>query len=282
MTATLTRLRDTVVRAAYSRTMAMPVERLDHACFPVTVSAVRDLTPRLRRLTLAAPELSGYRTLGPDEFFGLVMPPAGHPLPPLPQDGSPNPRGAFDHLPEAEQPAIRWYTVRAHRPAAGELDVDVVTHGDAGPGSAWVLEAAVGSVAGFQTGTACYRTDAPSGDHVVVGDETAVPAISAILEQQRDDVTTHVFVEVPERADVTELLPPAQGSLTVLERGAARPGSLLVPAVAAAAFPTPVYAWVAGEQSTVTQVRRHLVGERSMDRRSVYFCPYWILGRPRG
>src|SRR5690606_13737161 len=97
-----------------------------------------------------------------------------------------------------------------------------------------------------------------------------------------EGVTAHVFVEVPQRSDLTELVPPARGTLTVLERGTAQPGSLLVPTVGTARFPKPVYAWVAGEKELVTEVRRHLVKERGLDRRSVYFCPYWIVGRARG
>jgi len=86
-----------------------------------------------------------------------------------------------------------------------------------------------------------------------VGDETAVPAIGAITEQLPEGVTAHVFVEVPQRSDLTELVPPARGTLTVLERGTAQPGSLLVPTVGTARVPQPVYAWVAGVKEVVTE-----------------------------
>lgn len=69
--------------AADQRTLAMPVERTEHACFPVTVTAVAQPAPHVRRLTLAAPELVRLTMMGPDEFFGLVMPRAGQQPPTL-------------------------------------------------------------------------------------------------------------------------------------------------------------------------------------------------------
>jgi NADPH-dependent ferric siderophore reductase len=43
-----------------------------------------------------------------------------------------------------------------------------------------------------------------------------------------------------------------------------------------------VYAWIAGECSVVTGLRRHLVRDLGVDRRSVAFMGYWRAGRPGG
>lgn len=277
------RVRDKLLRAAFARTMSMPMDRPEHQLFPITVTAVEALSPIMRRLTVRAPELGDYRPLGPDEYFGLVMPPPGHDLPELAQDPDrATPRALFRSLPEQERPEVRWYTVRAHRPAHGEVDVDIVTHGDAGPGSSWVLRAAVGTRAAFQTGTAAYRTQGTSGPQVIAGDETAVPAISRILEELPADVQAHVFLEVPAVGDVPDLPDPVGATITVLERGADAPGSALVSAVEAADLPIPTAAWLAGEQKAIAGVRRHLVGTLGAEKRSIYHCAYWILGRPRG
>lgn len=277
------RVRDKLIRAAFSRTMSMPMDREAHQLFSVTVTSVRQLSPSMRRLTVSAPELVDYRPLGPDEYFGLVMPPSGHGLPELPQDPDrATPRGLFTGLPVEERPQVRWYTVRAHRPQLGEVGVDIVTHGDAGPGSSWALRVEVGSVAGFQTGTAAYRTQGASGPQVIAGDETAVPAISRILEEVPADVEAHVFLEVPTIGDVPDLPSPAGATITVVERGGEAPGSALVPAVAAADLPIPTTSWLAGEQKAVAGVRRHLVGTLGAEKRSVYHCAYWVLGRARG
>lgn len=277
------RVRDKLLRAAFSRTMSMPMDRPVHQLFPVTVTAVHELSAIMRRLTLSAPEVADYRPLGPDEFFGLVMPPEGHDLPDLPQDPDrATPRGAFGHLPAEARPEVRWYTVRAHRPDVAEIDVDIVTHGDAGPGSSWVLRAEIGSVAGFQTGTSAYRTEGAAGPHIIAGDETALPAISSILEVLPEGVEAHVFLEVPTIEAVPALPTPAGATITIVERDGGTPGSALLPAVEAADLPIPTASWVAGEQKAVAAVRRHVVGTLGAEKRSVYHCAYWILGRARG
>ncbi|QDO86968.1 siderophore-interacting protein [Ornithinimicrobium ciconiae] len=277
------RVRDTLIRAAYARSMSMPIEREAHQLFRVTVTAAEQVSPIMRRLTLRAPELADYQPLGPDEYFGLVMPAAGQDLPALPEadPDRATPRGSFD-VPDEQQPDVRWYTIRAHRPEVGEVDVDVVTHGDAGPGSAWVLRAEVGSQAAFQTGTAAYRTEQASGAQVIAGDETALPAISRILEELPATVEAHVFLEVPAVTDVPPLPSPRSAMITVVERGTGLPGSALVPAIEAASLPIPTASWIAGEKATVAAVRRYLTSEIGAAKRAVYFCPYWILGKPRG
>lgn len=285
MTATLERVRNRVYRAAYARTMAMPIERQDHHGFPVTVTDVVDVTPHYRRLTLAGPGLREYRTLGPDEYFGLVMPRAGQALPDVSRLAGPNLRGALAELPEEERPDLRWYTVRRHRPEAGEIDVEVVTHGDDGPGSAWVSRAQVGQVAGFQTGSSCYRLGSAAGDQVLVADETAFPALCGILEQVGAGVRPHVFLELPGPGVLPDLPPLPEGpagAVTVVDRGDRAPGQAVTEALATADLPALTFGWACGEKELAASVRRHLVSERGMDKRRVYFCGYWILGRPRG
>ncbi|RKR85908.1 NADPH-dependent ferric siderophore reductase [Micromonospora pisi] len=43
--------------------------------------------------------------------------------------------------------------------------------------------------------------------------------------------------------------------------------------------PDGFYAWLAGEAGAVVAMRRHLVGERGLDRRAVAFMGYWRRGR---
>lgn len=282
MTALVTKVRDQLIRTAYARLMAMPPERAQHSCFRVSVRVVEDLTTHMRRLTLAAPELVDYATLGPDEYIGLLMPQPGQPLGPLPTSGSSNIRADVEAIPEAVRPDLRWYTVRAHRSAAGEVDVDVMVHGDEGPGSAWVLGARVGDEAGLQTGCASYHSALPMGDHLVVGDETAAPAIAAILEQQFSGVRLQVVLEVPDRSWVPALPGGRDAEIVVVERGDGPSGSAALPAVRAFAAGTPAFAWICGEQTMVKDIRRHVVRDLGVDRRNVYHCAYWILGRSRG
>jgi len=166
-------------RAVASRFRDVPPKPRTHRCFAVTVSEVADVAAHLRRITVQAPELRDYRPTGPDEYFGLVIPPAGKDLV-LPEPKGLNIRAELGAIPEESRPDLRWYTVRSHDPAAGRLLIDVVTHGDNGPGSAWALRTGPGDAVGLRTLTSAWRrTEAPQ---LLVADPSSAPALRAPVE----------------------------------------------------------------------------------------------------
>lgn len=243
--------------------------------FVMTVSAVTDVAPHVRRVTFRADGFRDYRVTGPDECFGLLMPRPGRALT-MPSPDRVNVRTAIRALPAEEQPDLRWYTVRAHRPEVGEIDVDFVLHGDAGPGTRWATGAEVGREVGFRAGNSGYR--APAGAKVLLAaDETALPALCAIVESGVP-ADARIFAEVPTADHRVAIDAP----VTWLYRGDDEPGSHVVRAVAGMSPPAPDYAWVCGESALATGVRRHLVKELGMDRRSVMFSGYWKTGAARG
>jgi NADPH-dependent ferric siderophore reductase len=221
---------------------------------------------------------------------------------------------------------MRTYTVRAARPSAREIDVDLVLHGASGPASAWAERAAVGDEvalvgpdARFDGAAGGFEWHPPAAPSCVLlaGDETAVPAIGAIVESLPAGSPARVFLEVPTAADILPLTLPAGVELTWLPRrtgaaGTPAPhGARLTEAVvrAAAEFPgvarrpqerpddgdvdteivwevpptasavSGPYAWLAGEAGVITGLRRLLVRETGLDRRSVAFMGYWRAGR---
>lgn len=283
-------LKDRVVfgaaRVWYRNSMADTAQRTGHAQFTASVAAVRELNASMRRITLAAPELTGYELAGPDEFFGLLMPGADGRLH-MPDGERVNVRAAVADMPEEQQPGLRWYTIRELRRSRGEVDVDIVTHGDSGPGSAWALRAAVGDPVGFRSGGALYTAFEPQRQ-LLAADETAVPALLAILEERERrglpglgaGVTAHV--EVPSIAVLDGVGVPAE--VTVHERGDADPGTAVLAALAADPTATADldYAWACGESGLATSLRRHLVQEVGMDKKAITFSGYWKLGAARG
>lgn len=283
-------LKDKVVfgaaRVWYRNSMADVAERTGHAQFEATVAGVRDLNASMKRITLAAPEFTGYELAGPDEYFGLLMPGPDGRLH-MPDGERVNVRAAVAEMPEDEQPGLRWYTVREIRRSLGELDVDIVTHGDAGPGSAWALRARVGDPVGFRSGGALYTAFDPARQ-LLAADETAVPALLAILEERERrglpglgaGVTAHV--EVPSVDLLGGVEVPAE--VTVHERGEEAPGTALLAALEADPSTTADldYAWACGESGLATSVRRHLVQQVGMDKKSITFSGYWKLGAARG
>lgn len=275
-----------VARRLQRREMADVAERKGHVQFGASVAAVADLNDSMRRITLAAPELTGYDLAGPDEYFGLLMPGADGRLH-LPDAKRVNVRAAVAEMAEAEQPGLRWYTIRGLRRSRGEVDVDIVTHGDCGPGSAWASRARVGDPVGFRSGGALYTAFDPPRQ-LLVADETAVPALLAILEERErrglpgpgEGLAAHV--EVPSTALLDGVGVPA--GITVHERGDADPGTAVLPALVADPSATTGldYAWACGESGLATSVRRHLVQQVGMDKKAITFSGYWKLGAARG
>ena len=214
----------------------------------MTVTAVTDLHPRLRRLTFAAEEFGRYEVEGPDECFGWLLPTGG-------------------------QPHLRWYTVRALRQDRAEIDVDVVLHGDEGPASRFAARARAGDVSGFRSSGAAYSP--PEGCHsqLLLGDETSMPAVAAVIESLGPVATgVRAVVELPDASWTY-----AVGGDVEVEwrhRGEDPPGSRLRDAVAGEPYPLD-YAWVCGEASGVRAVRRRLIDGWGLDRRRLTFSGYW-------
>ena len=155
---------------------------------------------------------------------------------------------------------------------------------------------------------------APPGAPVRVllaGDETAVPAVCSVLEGLDEGYVGDVLLEVPHATDVQDVRTPGGVRLIWLPRGDRPHGEALaeavralldaappVPAPAAAALPEVdvdadvlwetgqadggFYAWIAGEAAVVRDLRRCLVAEHGVDRRSVAFMGYWRQGRAEG
>ena len=275
------RLRETTIRAG-SRLLGVrgPV-RTDVVQFAMTVTSVTDVAREVRRVTFAAPELIGYAVNGPDEYFGLLMPgPTGLHLP----DAGFNVRRSVARMPETDRPGLRWYTIRALRPETGEIDVDIVRHGDAGPGTAWAGRVEVGDRAGFRQGTALHCATWPQ-PQLLVADETGAPALGAILESWAAPVQPVVVVETPDRDHLSPL--PDGFDITLVERGSSPPGRASLAEVQAR-YPAGRdagselgYAWVCGESDLATGIRRHLVRSCGLDRRRVMFSGFWKVGAAR-
>lgn len=260
-----------------------PATAAPFAFFDLEVVRTRRLGPSMLRVTLGGDGMAGFASGGRDQSFSLFLPHPGQSAPVLPtgQDWF----GRYRAMDPSERAVMRAYTVRAQR--AHELDVDFALHGDAGPASRWALAARPGDrvtllgPAVADNKSVCFRPPAGTDWVLLSGDETALPALAAILESLPAGLPARVFAEVPEAGDVCDLSTAANAEITWLVRaGEPRPRTeAAVDAVRSAGLPagTP-YAWIAGESGTVRALRRHLVRERGFHRRAVTFSGYWRLG----
>ncbi|MEV4711199.1 siderophore-interacting protein [Micromonospora sp. NPDC049374] len=209
--------------------------------FAVEVRAVRRLSPSFVRVTFTGPDLDRFADNGYDQRIKLALPLPGQASVHLPQ--GPDWYARWRTLPDHERNPIRTYTVRAVRPYLGEVDVDLVLHGDGGPATRWARRVRPGDEIAIVGPDSAYGGDhggvefrPPStGCLLLAGDETAVPAISGICERLPLDARGRVLLEVPEAGDALPLITPPGVEVTWLPRGAGGYGSRLVAAVAAAA-----------------------------------------------
>jgi NADPH-dependent ferric siderophore reductase len=93
-----------------------------------------------------------------------------------------DPHTVRDTHPTDQQPVRRRYTVRTWDPVAGRLTLDFVVHGDSGVAGPWAAAVHPGEVLVFTGPSGGYRPDPDADWHLMVGDESAVPAIAASLE----------------------------------------------------------------------------------------------------
>lgn len=240
----------------------------------VTVTGVRQVSPRTRRLTFGGPELADFTDVAPDQQVKLFFGRNGEPRPWVPQ-----PTGdgdvmrwyrSFMAMPEATRPWMRAYSVREHRAAASEIDIDFLLHEDGGPATSWAATAEPGDVVGLLGPTPSRLAEpGPYDWRLFAGDQSALPAIAASLAALPAGVKALAYIDVHDEHEVQELAGPAGVDVRWVHNG-------LLDAVRAAEFPAgSVYAWLAGEASVVKALRRHLVGERGVAKNMIAFSGYW-------
>ncbi|GEB52975.1 MULTISPECIES: siderophore-interacting protein [Streptomyces] len=262
--------------------------------FELHVVRTRELGPTMMRITLGGARLNAFASGGRDQRFKLFLPQPGQDTPVVPAHAGADWFPAWRAMDENVRAIMRSYTVRAFRRgseygAQDELDIDFALHGDLGPASRWARRARPGDRVTLlgpvveDNGGVDFRPPEGTDCVLLAGDETALPAIGAILEWLPTGMPVRVWAEVPHAEDIQDLPTLADAHITWLVRDEAAPGlsraDRAVAAVREADLPsgTP-YAWLAGEAGTVKALRRHLVRDRGLDRRAVKFTGYWRLG----
>lgn len=169
-----------------------------------TVHQVHRLTPHLVRVVLAGDELAAFGAGAyTDHYVKLQLPPPGADY-----------RAPFDAeliretRPRDQWPRTRTYTVRAWEPARGTLTIDFVVHGDEGVAGPWAESAQPGDILQLSQPGGAYSPDPDADWHLLVGDLSVVPAISASLERIPPGVPVHVIIEVDGPDDEVELASP--------------------------------------------------------------------------
>jgi NADPH-dependent ferric siderophore reductase len=238
------------------------------------VRRTEQLTPHMIRVVAGGDDLAAFPETGhTDRYVKILFPRPGVAYPePFDMDA------VRACMPREEWPALRTYTVRALDRAARELTIDFVHHGDVGLAGPWAAAARPGDPLLLLGPGGAYAPDPDADWHLLVGDESALPAIGAALERVPPGSPVHALVEVDGPADEQPMTSRGALDLGWYHRDPRRPEQL-VDAVAALPFPAGrVQAFVHGEAGLVRALRRHLLDVRGVPRDDLSVSGYWRRG----
>jgi NADPH-dependent ferric siderophore reductase len=239
-----------------------------------TVLETQRLSPHLVRVVVGGEDLEGFG-VGEytDHYVKLHIPPPGAAYTAPFDDAE-----IKERYPRDQWPRVRTYTVRDWDAQARRLTLDFFVHGDVGVAGPWAEAAQPGDVLHLMGPGGGYAPSPEADWHLMVGDLSVVPAISASLARIGAGVPVHVLIEVPGPDDEVELETPGDLHLTWLHGDGT--GAALVPAIRDLAFPEgQVHAFVHGEAEVVRELRRHLVVDRGIAREALSASGYWKRDR---
>jgi NADPH-dependent ferric siderophore reductase len=239
------------------------------------VQKAQRITPHLIRITLSGDELAAFTSPGFDDHAKIFFPDAKTGALMLPSVGPDGPA-----WPGGQKPAMRDYTPRRYDAEAGTLEIDFALH-EAGPATRWAETAKPGDVLGVGGPRGSFIIPTAFDWHLLIGDDTALPAISRRLAELPPGARVVVLAEIDNAADEIAFETAAELDLRWVHRGGAEPGAgtPLLDALRQLKLPDgDFHAWVACESTAAKALRAHLVGERGANPRWVKAAGYWRLG----
>ncbi|MGU7785236.1 siderophore-interacting protein [Burkholderia sp. PU8-34] len=240
------------------------------------------VTPHLLRVTLSGPDLADFESASFDDHVKVFLPPPGAERPALPEM---SPNGPV--FPEGEpKPVARDFTPRRFDRAACELDLEFVLN-HPGPASQWAAQARIGQWLGIGGPRGSFVMPTDFDWHLLIGDDTALPAIARRLEELPAGARAAVVLEVADRtaqiafdtrAEVHEIW---RFRNEARDEAQAADGNVDELLAAVRDLPLPTgdgYVWAAGEALAMRAVRQHLTGECGVDKGRIRAAAYWKRG----
>jgi NADPH-dependent ferric siderophore reductase len=225
------------------------------------VLRVEKIAAHMIRVTLGG-DLDGFLSLGFDDHVKLFFPTG---------------KVGADGEPEFES---RDYTPRRYDPNANTLDIEFVLH-DAGPATRWAEQARPGQTLRIGGPRGSFVIPLTFDWHLLIGDDTSLPAIARRLEELPAGMRALALVEVDGAADEVTLQSAADMSVTYVHRNGADPGAtdLLSRALASIELPRgDYYAWVACESLTAKALRAQLIANHGANPKWIRAAGYWRRG----
>ncbi|VVE36004.1 FAD-binding protein [Pandoraea morbifera] len=241
------------------------------------VRSVEVLTPNMRRVTLGGDDLEGFDSPGFDDHVKLFFPDPQTGELTLPRVG---PEGVAKPAPGDAPRLMRDYTPRRFDAATRTLVIDFALH-DSGPATEWARSATPGDRIGVGGPRGSFIIPMNFDGYLLIGDDTALPAISRRLAELPAGALVFVFVEVDNPADRLRFASDADVVVEWIFREGIPAGqsTALLDALQVATLPDgDLHAWVAAEAGVAKTIRRYLVDERGLNPKWVKAAAYWRRG----
>ena len=243
------------------------------------VVSTERITPQMVRVVFSGPDgaalaadPAGYT----DAYVKLLLPrPGSGVVEPFDLDE------VKSRIPAEDWPVMRTYTIRRFDQRTGYATIDFVVHGDEGIAGPWADAAAPGDQVQFRGPGGGYAPDRQADWHLLVGDESALPAIATALEALPEGARAYAFIEVADPAEEQTLLTEARAQVQWIHRSSSEsgPGEDLVRAVTELEFPPGrVHAFVHGDAMTVKQIRSYLRFTHQVPKEDLSASGYWRRG----
>lgn len=236
-------------------------------------------TPHMIRVVLGGDGLADFHDNNDaDHYVKLLFPPEGVTYP------QPFDLDAIQRdLPREQWPIRRTYTVRSFQPELGEFVIDFVYHGDEGIAGPWAAAAKPGDTLRLLGPGGKYSPSSDADWHLLVGDESAIPAIGSALERMPVGARAAVILQVANPDEQQKFDSPADVDYTWLYRCDATvtdPRLDLFEAVRDFDFPAGQgQFFVHGEAEVVMKrIRPYLLHDKQVHRDWLSISGYWRRG----
>jgi NADPH-dependent ferric siderophore reductase len=223
----------------------------------LTVASIERPTPHMLWIGFTSPDLRDFPSVSFDDHVKLLLPDAG----------------------AEDRPVMRDFTPRRFDVRRGTLVIDFALH-EAGPAIAWAASAKIGDtiMIGGPKGSTVVPDDFDW--YLLIGDETAIPAMGRRVEELRPGVPVATFAVIADAAEAQIFESRAALNQFWIPRDGADDDAARLRGVLAD-YRLPAgdgFVWIAAEASVARDLRHLIVNERNHPKEWTKAAGYWSRG----
>jgi len=184
------------------------------------------------------------------------------------------------NIPTGAKKKMRTYTARSYDSSTKSLTIDFALHHPAGPATRWALDARIGDKIDLR-GPGQLKIDPSKGNwYLFSADMSALPAAISVMESLPADAKGYAFLEVMEESDIQEFVVPSGIEVEwLIHSNPKEKSSQQLNAIKAMEYlEGTANIFVAGELSTIREIKRYIGEEASFKDSFRYISSYWKIG----